>query len=197
MLKSLLTAGALAVAATGATAATYGFELTMSGSANIPTFTLENTGTSAAITQFSFSVGDTTRNWDAIYTFSPPPGGTMTLLQGDTNDSGGVRVDVGIIGFTGFDAGETASWNADVDPDNSNTSIDYRVVLFNNDAADNAQLIATFDNGQTLSLIMPDAPNAGSYTFAASAAPVPLPAGLPLLVGGLAVFGVMRRRAGQ
>lgn len=198
MFKTFTLAGLIALGASTASAATLGFTLTISGSgqtgANEPRFVLTNNSASAQITDFDFGIGNTGYNFDGFYNIIAPAGGTASANV-DANTNGGSRVDVINAAFTGFDAGENAQWNVDVDIDTLNTFEDYRTVLWNNGAALNTVFTATFSTGDTLSVTAPDAAVVSSYTFSASSAPaVPLPAGLPLVLTGLAGFALLKRR---
>lgn len=206
MLRKALLTTAFCLATTASQAATLGFELTISNlldgngsTTNVPLMTLENTSSSALLTRFTMTIGDTGFNYDAIYFFNPSPGGTMTLIAGDMDsaDAGGnaARVDTGIIDFTSFDPGETADWRVDIDVDTSDTLEDYRTVLFNNGAATpNAAFSATFDTGAVLTVVATDLPaTQTSYTFAA-VQPIPVPAALPMLMAGVGGLAFLRRR---
>ena len=192
-----------AVAATGfgvaAHASTVDFRLTLSGNSNSPTMALANISTAAGaeIDEITMTIGDTSRNFDVIDNLGAPSGGSATLTFGDSA-KGGARTDSFTIGFTGFNSGSAASWKTDIDRDNSNTIEDYRLVLFNG-TAPNATVQVSFSTGDLLSLTLPDASRVPSYTFTVSgpvgpAAPVPLPASLPLFAGGLGLLGFLGRR---
>src|SRR6056297_753750 len=113
MIRSASIALAL-LAAAPATAATYGFQLTISGSTNVPVFTFDNISHSALITAAAFTIGDTTQNFDYIRVLESPAGGTATITTGDTAN-GGTRFDEVAVGFTSFDLGDTARVETDVD----------------------------------------------------------------------------------
>lgn len=203
---------ALALAAPGVAAAgtiTAGWSLTISGNTNVPTFTLQNTsGAGVLLTQFSITIGDTSRHFDlndSVLT-SPPAGGTMSLAPG-FGVSAPNRADEAILTFTGFDPGDVAVWTLDLDLDPASNSVqNYRTVMFNNGAAPNAVGTATFVSAQfkgpvVVGLTLPDgATTDTSYTFTASQevavplAAVPVPPALPLLAAALGLFGVVARR---
>lgn len=196
---SILTA-VLALGAGSATAATTGFNLELSGKANAPHMTLTNTSTSATLDWFSFTIGDTTYNYDAVYDIVGPAGGAVNIDTGDQRTRGSGRFDQIDLSFTGFDAGESAIWRVDVDLDDVDSKEQFWSVLFNNGSALNAVFTAGFSDQSVLSVTAPDAqPGPDTYTFAANAnariGAVPLPAGLPMLAGALGIFGLMRRRA--
>lgn len=196
MFKKFLMAASLATAATSVSAAT-SFNLTISGNPNVPVFTLTNTSSAAQLETFSVSIGLLSRNFDYILALTDPGGGSSTVTAGDGVNNG-TRVDVLGLSYTDFDPGETASFEADVDSDtgNQNVTLDYRNTLFNNGTGPNSELTATFSDATTLSFTIPDqTAGLNSYSFDVSAAPIPLPAGLPLLVAGLGAFAVMRKRA--
>lgn len=195
MFKKFLLAAGLATAATTASAAT-SFDLTFSGDPNIPNVTLTNTSTTAQLLTFSISIGLLTRNFDSIGISTSPAGGTSTVTTGDLlND--GPRTDSLALSFTDFDPGESMSFATDIDSDSGNTIEDYRNTLFNNGTGPNSELTATFSDGASVSFTIPDQTSGlSSYTISVSAAPIPLPAGLPLLVAGLGAFAVLRKRKG-
>ncbi|MEL6338154.1 MAG: PEP-CTERM sorting domain-containing protein, partial [Pseudomonadota bacterium] len=102
--------------------------------------------------------------------------------------------------------GQSASFALDVDSDAGVFQQDYRTILFNNGAAENALAEATFASASgptTLALVLDDQPATdGIARFSAeqaiSAPPsVPLPGTLPLALAAIAGFGFLsRRRAG-
>ncbi|WP_425404390.1 VPLPA-CTERM sorting domain-containing protein [Hwanghaeella sp.] len=195
-----LTLGAMASLPAQAAVVTppLGFDLTLSGNTNVPTFTLVNTSAAGQqLTGFTFTIGNVSRHFDFVNSLSNPAGGTSTLNSPDSVDNG-ARSDTIDLTFTGFDAGESVSFAADVDLDPSfNSTQDYRNVFFNNGTALNSVATAFFAFGTSVSLTLPDNPvNQSSYSFSASngVSAVPLPAALPLLVAGLAGLGILSRR---
>ena len=199
-------AAAATLAAGAANALTIGFSLMLSGDANVPTFALTNTSTRAAIESFDFTIGDVTRNFDAVTLLEAPAGGTSALLFGSATQGGssatGGRTDNFTIGFTGFAPGLTSRFTTDVDRDDVNSLENYRVRFFNNGEAPNSVITVLYDTGSILTLALPDqTTQLTSFTFAQSVevAPIPLPAGLSLLGGalfGLVVASRRRRRRG-
>ena len=195
-------AAALMLASGTASAATTGFRLVISGNdQNIPTLTLTNISTTALLTQFSMTIGDTSRNFDEIYTITAPAGGSATLTAGSSsqsaNNSATGRTNTFSVNFSGFDPSEFARWDVDIDIDNQNTFEDYRRVFFNNGTAPNSLVSALFSDGRTVDLTLPDrANNLSSYRFTAATqvSAVPVPAALPLLATALGALGFASRR---
>ena len=149
----------------------FGYQFKISGDPNEPDFTLTNISDSASLIGFSLTIGDTTRNWDSVHSFTTinTSGAPLTasLLSPDqVND--GIRSDQIQMGFTGFDRGDSFTFSGDIDLDNSDTVEDYRTVLFSNGPSDNAVLSVTFSDPNapvTLSLALSDQPLASSYTI--------------------------------
>ncbi len=195
-----LAAGCFALCiSTAAHAATVGFSLVFSGNTNTPNLSLTNDSSTAVLTQFTLSIGDTGFNFDLVGNLACG-GCTATLNDPDGNDSGGLRTDLMKLSFSGFDPGETASWRTDIDQDTANTIEDYSVVLFNNMIAPNSIATATFNDGNVLAFVLPDGSpdEEGDFVFSPSkvVSAVPLPGALPLLAGGLGLMGLFgwRRR---
>jgi hypothetical protein len=201
---------AIAVLSAGAaSAATTGFDLTISHHSNGPVFRVTNTSVSALLTRFTFTVGDAdTYNFDRLFFTNPNSlgdGGSQTSVGIDTDVNGGLRADLIDVRFTGFDPGEFSKWETDLDRDpDRNVPADYRVIFGNNGDAPNSVGTAFFDDGSIATVGFPDV-NQYDYAFSAmgvspalaATAAVPLPAGLPLLAGAMGVAGlVLRRRAG-
>lgn len=200
MIKTIALAAGLAVSGVAAQAAgVVGYQFDIFGNdTNVPNMTLQNNSAIETITGLSMTIGATNYNFDAVYFLAPSPGGTIGVVQGDGNASGGTRVDQFVVSFTSLDPSETAAWRVDVDIDNANTVENFRTVFFHNGASPNSVLSVTFSDGTVLSQTLADQGSATddrfTYTQSQSPAAVPLPAGLPLAATGLAALGLIRRR---
>lgn len=197
MFKQLSLAAALGLFAGTANATTVGFDLVISGSNNVPTFTITNQS-DAGITldTFNITIGLLSRNFDYIRNVAAPAGGTANVTNGDATN-GGTRFDFLEIDYTDFDMGETVSFIADIDQDTGNTTRNYENTLFNNGTAPNSVATATFSNNFVLQLTLDDrstTPTSHLFSAREDITPVPLPAGLPLLLTGLGAFAFARRR---
>ncbi len=184
----------------GAEAATVGATLVISGNTNVPTFALTNDSAAARLERFTFTIGHASRGFDYVQQLTAPTGGTATLNSPDDVNNF-ERSQIIDIAFTGFSAGDTISFVADVDNETANATLDYRNTFFNNGTQANAVFTAFFGGGEVLSLTLPDQ-TAGrtSYSFSLSGpaagtpTPVPAPAAAPLLVAALGALAVARRR---
>src|SRR5512147_3254868 len=67
------------------------FSLTVDGNHNVPRITVRNESRSVQIVWFEMTIGLDSKNFDAVYSFNPPPGGNMTASQPDADDGGGDR----------------------------------------------------------------------------------------------------------
>ena len=182
-----------------------GFRFVVSGNDNAPRLTLTNTSAAASIESFTFSIGDTTRNFNIASagsnTFAspwqPPPqfvGNTMTL------NSSGSRVDVLDIGFSGFTPNEFYQTDVDIDRDNSDTMEYFRRVFFNNGTAPNSQVNVAFSTGNILSAQFIETPSyASQYVLTASAnlATNAVPEPGSMLLMGLAIAGLAYTRGSR
>ena len=193
--------------ATDAQAASIGYSLGINdpvfnsafGNENVPDFTLENISTlsSAQITDFTLTIGDTSFNYELVKSqsaFNDPGADLLFDLKSPDESIRGISSDVIEYNFTGFDPGDIFQFEADVDPDVGVSGQDYRQMLF-----PTAVLTVGFSNGETLSEILnPGDPNQSSYKFTQTGA-VPVPE--PSSVGALALLGLgavatrLRRRA--
>ena len=184
-------------AANVAQAGLIGFTLVISGDTNVPTMSWTNNSTTAKITSIDITIGDTGYNYDFAQNIIDPSGGSSTLITPDTVNGGGVRSDHANFTYTGFDPGETASFDLDIDIDSADSVEDYRTVLFNNGGAANAVATVAFMDGSSmgsLMLTLPDgADDLSSYTFRAEANDIPEPGTLALFGLGLAGLGFARR----
>lgn len=204
--RPFLRLAAAGIAALGLAAASHaqvtGYTLVISSNANVPTLQLTNNADpSITLTGVTLTIGNTAYNYDAAYNeVVGATGIAFTRLSPDNIDSGSARADFVQYSFTGFDAGETFQFDVDVDIDSANTTEDYRVILFNNGTAPNAQLTVNFSNGGVLTQTLEDqSPNATSFTFSQTTGlAAPEPGTLALLgLGALPIAGAVIRRRGR
>jgi hypothetical protein len=198
----------LAAASLPASAATVGYSITigtggaLNGTFDYPAFTLTNlSDPGTSISSINFTIGDPTFNFDRVTNSIAPAGGTMVRTIGD-NANGGPRTDLFAFDFSGFDAGDFATWRAEIDPDSFNAARDFRSVFFNNGGivVPNSLVSVLFSDGFMLDLTLVDTGSASSYTFSAShetVSAVPIPATLPLLAGAFGLLGLARLRSGR
>jgi hypothetical protein len=165
---------------------------------DMPKITLTNASDAGEqITGFSMSIGSTTFVYDFVLgPTSNPPGQAAnlatetttgaTLVAGDRRNAVG-SVTALVWSFSNFAPGEQLIFEVDVDRAAGPPTADARTIWFNNGAAPNAQLLLTFSNGTSASLVMPDAaPPPSSFSFGVTGVPEPgtaalLGAGLVLL----------------
>ncbi len=190
-MMGVLLAGLLLVGQ--ANAALVGYEFQIFGNNNVPTVTLENLSSSADITRFIMTIGNTVYNFDAAYHEVLTGITSFTRVSPDANDSGGVRSDQDEYTFVGFAPGGIFKFDTDVDRDNANTTENYRTVLFNNGAVPNSTLTVEFTGGWSLSGTLPDYSGDPPYVFS-QVQVIPLPASLWLVGGGLLALAGLRRK---
>jgi hypothetical protein len=163
-----------------AKAASLGYTLEISpnpsSSFNIPFFKLSNDSNVASITEFDITIGDTTRNFDAVFSESSF-GALVSNLNAPDRIDDGLRPDNTNYTFTGFTPGEFFRFAVDLDQDNPPDGIgtfeDFRNVLFDlngSDSSDNSLITVRFDDGSILSDNLPDfsATPDNIYTFSQS-----------------------------
>lgn len=219
--KPILLSLALGLGVAGAAeASTVGFNLLgQNFRSDKAGFTLINTSATASIQSIQLSIGDTRYNFDSVR-FGANANGTV--YYGDTGE-GGARTKNLSLGFKGFTSQKAVWFELDIDQDiNNNNSghvADYRYVLFNNGVANNATITVRFTDGtvltqaildrggmgprsvspyQRLAMVAPDYPDNGGGSNGGGSSmdpsPVPLPAALPLMLGGLFGLGLFARR---
>lgn len=200
-------------AALSAQAASVGFGLEGHAKArNFGKFALTNTSTDAAIESMSLTIGKRSFNFDIVRV-----GDGVTVLKGDKRNNRRRFNDIAM-SFNDFEAGSTTMFRLDIDRDRKKrrNKANYRKVLFNNGKAQNALITVTFSNGEVLSKFLGDQRrsdgltsrllNGARYDVLASMtkvlddveisniSAVPVPAAMPLMLGGLFGLGMVARR---
>lgn len=196
VLRSVLTVCLVAGLAANAKAGMIGFNWTIGGNPNVPVMSLTNTSTTAQITGYSVTIGNTNFNWDSASVLSLGGLSSATLNNPDAFNQA-ARADIIDYSFTGFDAGETFQHNGDVDRDNFDTLGDYRIVLFNNGNAQNSVITVDFSTGDSIAVGIPDFDrNRQSFSLGGSrnVNVVPEPSALSLWCLGAVSFATIRRR---
>ena len=178
---SLFSSLCLSVFLTGECLAELEFTLIIGGDPNTPVVSVINTSTSGEImTDFELTIGDTDYNFDGVENIMPPSGGQVTLISPDDDTSGGVRSDSIVLAITNFDPGEVITFQTDVDRDNSNSTEDFRSILFNN--GDGLEAFATGSSpqgDQTSIIALQDDDLRSSYTYTTTGAPLGEPGASP------------------
>jgi hypothetical protein len=166
-------------------------------------FRLTNTSSSAQITGFSATIGDTSKNFDLVSNVGAftDTGATLawTLINPDMQQDN-VRSDIVDWSFTGFDPGDRFDFNADIDDDTlGNTNELFDQVLFNNGALPNSVISVQFTDGGvvgSVNMTLPDVtPTQTRYDFSATGH-IPEPATLFLVATGIAGIAAQRRNKG-
>ncbi len=210
-LARLLAAAAACAVVSPAYALTVGFELRIAAfpetaippaGGDAPSFRLTNLSDAGIqLTGFSYTIGDTSRRFDRIFAISQPAGGTATLTTGDTVDNL-VGTDLFAFSFTGFDPLEQSTWRAELDRDGVSSTENFRTVFFDNGGAAVPNSIATafFTDGRSIEIGIEGTRGQVAYTYRAfeieepPTGVVPVPASLPMLLAGAAVFALIRRK---
>lgn len=202
-MKSFLSLIMLVTIASSSYGGMIGYQLTIGPPTGIPEFTLENTSSSEAITNFNFTIGNTARNFDAYLSSSAPAGVGFVFNGIDTNGFGGLSSDAIDLDLTGFvpGLGSGFQFTADIDYDTSTSGgPPFTTTFFNNGTAPNSVITVTFASGAVLSQTIPENPvSAGSnvYVFSQSASgnTVPEPASSAVFAMGLlGLVGFRRKR---
>lgn len=196
---TLVVCAALGLAlAAGAARADVSFDFAITGNANVPTMFLTNTSTAGErITGMTLTIGDTAFEWDQTLNESGPL--SWTLIVPD-HANGLIKADFIEYDFSGFEAGETFTFDGDIDPDGAGepTAGNFWEVLFDVDGdADSANAVVTveFEHFADLSVQLPDFPRdpQNFYEVSSGTLVIPTPSAM---AGGLAMLGamVLRRR---
>ncbi len=142
------------------------FDGTGTGGVNQPIMRLTNTSDTAEITDLTLTIGDTSYNFDVVTGEILPVGVTASLITPSDTNPNEDRSDRLDYNFTGFGPGLTFEARPDLDVDSVASNDDYRTVLFNNGAADNAVASVRFSNGAILNLQLSDGGETDdSHTF--------------------------------
>lgn len=196
-------------AASAASAAVVGFTLDMAGSLNTgkldtPLFTLRNTSELASLTSLSLTFSPSDFNIDKATGFTrlddQPVQLNWVVTNPDTSDNA-LRADGIWFTFSGFEArnpDEGLRFSLDFDPDSQNGVVEVRNILWNNGALANAILTVGFSDGQTLTQVLPDAPqDQREFHFEGVSSAVPEPATWAMMIAGFGLAGAALRRRRQ
>lgn len=151
------------------------------------TFSLINRSAKAEITRFSFTIGDTSRNFDVITgplgsPVATSPGVQASIVKPDQLQ-GAVRTDAVEVRLTGMLPGNRWQANSEIDSDDADTVEDFTKVFFNNGDLPNSEIRVEFNDGRVLTMTVPDELTANNlYTFTRSA-PTSNAAGYELTIG--------------
>ena len=147
-------------------------QLALMSQRTTPYIELKNTSEDALLTQFTLSVGDTSKNFDWGKLVEASPGVGFTIQSPD-GIAGAIKSDMLVISFTGFQPGDFVRLRIGLSPDAPNASLimDYRMVLFRMNGgantSQNALANASFADGDgvtTLAKVFPNFPNANRFT---------------------------------
>ncbi len=116
------------------------------------------------ITRFEFTIGKIANNFDQVWYFTHPPGGTTTIVSPDGTNSG-TRSDTLTATFTSFGQGETVRIYTEIDPDSTEGFVDYRTAFFNNGTELNSRVKVFDSSGATTELELPDPGAADLMTY--------------------------------
>ena len=158
--------------ASSVSAALIGFELKFAGSCDNPTVRLTNTSeANVQLTDFSMTIGDTSREFDVITDpfNDTDPGEDLVsnLVIGDSSQDL-IGTDLYEFSFTGFNSNDLIRFYTEIDKDAQNTGEDYRSVFFNNGENENSVVTVSFFDGLnpgTLTMALPDGAVVDSYVF--------------------------------
>jgi hypothetical protein len=137
----------------------------------LPYIELKNTSDNAFLTQFTMSIGDTSKNFDWGKLVEASPGVTFTIQSPDSI-AGGIKSDLLSIHFTGFAPGDFVRLRVGLSPDSAsaNPIMDYRNVFFNmngSNPSNNSVVNLSFASSDVTKLMskqLPDFPNANPFT---------------------------------
>lgn len=173
--------------------------------ANVPKFELSNLSDSLEVTNFTFTIGDTSFNFDGFTNVSAPSGVTYVFNGLDTNLFGGLNSDVVDLDLTGFTGGVVLSFDFDVDIDSDASTSggpSFETVFWNNGAAAaNSTISVEFGDGTLLSQSIGENPipvSGSRYEFSQVSHVIPEPSTLLIwsLLGfaGVGAAGWRRKR---
>src|SRR5215813_14139986 len=81
------------------------FTVTIDGFSGGPRITIYNNSRNLQITNVTMTIGDPSRNFDVVTALTPPAGGSIAVVRGDSVNAGADTEDFSV-NLTGFDPGE-------------------------------------------------------------------------------------------
>jgi hypothetical protein len=150
-----------------------GYELSIGpggGGNDTPRLILANKSETLEVTRMVFTVGDTSRAFDAasIVLGSTTAGVRGTIVTPDEVQDG-IRSESVEVTFTGLTPGRSVSIATDLDRNNANTTEDFTRVFFNNGDMPNSTVRVEFSDGRFLTQTLPDGSAPGNtFVFSQS-----------------------------
>lgn len=122
-----------------------------------------------ALVGFSLTIGKVTANFDRYLAGSViTPAGTTTTVVTPNTTNGGSRFDLLQLTFSpGLPVGMSGRIQVELDPDSTNSVVDFRKIFFNNPANTPSVATFTFADSSTITITLSDngEPNGTTYSY--------------------------------